>query len=53
MTGADLQAGHGSPGRWVPPPLPDDPRKRRRIAVQLAILAVLGLVALILSAVTR
>jgi hypothetical protein len=43
----------GNPGRWVPPPLPDDPGERRRIAVQLVILAVLGLVALLLSAVTR
>jgi hypothetical protein len=41
----------GTPGRWVPPPLPDDPDERRKIGVRLVILAVLGLLALILSAV--
>ncbi len=33
-----------------PPPLPDDPKERRKIGVQLVILAVLGLLAMILSA---
>ena len=42
-----------SPPVWVPPPLPDDPKERKRIGVQLVILALLGLLALILSAVTR
>jgi hypothetical protein len=41
----------GTPDRWVPPPLPDDPRERRKIGVCLVILAALGLLALILSAV--
>jgi hypothetical protein len=41
----------GTPARWVPPPLPDDPDERRKIGVRLVILAVLGLLALILSAV--
>jgi hypothetical protein len=35
------------------PPVPDDPEERRRIGVRLVILAVIGLLALILSAVTR
>jgi hypothetical protein len=43
----------GTPDRWVPPPLPDDPKERKRIGVSLMILAALGLMALILSAVTR
>jgi hypothetical protein len=43
----------GCRARWVPPSLPDDPAERRRIGVRLVILAVLGLVALILSGVAR
>jgi hypothetical protein len=43
----------GGRARWVPPPLPDDPAERRGIGVRLVILAVLGLLALILSAVAR
>jgi hypothetical protein len=43
----------GNPSRWVPPPLPDDPAERRRIGVRLVILAVLALLAMILSAVIR
>jgi hypothetical protein len=43
----------GSPTRWVPPPLPDDPNERRKIGVRLVILAVLGLLAMVLSAVIR
>lgn len=40
----------GHPTGWEPPPLPDDPKERRKIGVQLVILAVLGLLAMILSA---
>ena len=43
----------GCPTGWVPPPLPDDPKERRKIGVQLVVLALLGLLALILSAVTQ
>ena len=42
--------GMGHPTGWEPPPLPDDPKERRKIGVQLVILAVLGLLAMILSA---
>jgi hypothetical protein len=34
---------------WQPPPLPDDPAERRKIAIRLLILAALGLVAQIIS----
>jgi len=39
--------------RWQPPPLPPDPAERRRIGIQLLILAGLGLIGLIVSAITR
>jgi hypothetical protein len=35
--------------RWVPPPLPDDPRKVRKIRNQLIILTPLGVVAMVIS----
>jgi hypothetical protein len=35
--------------RWVPSPLPDDPREVRKIRNQLIILAVLGVVAMAIS----
>ena len=35
--------------RWVPPPLPDDPREVRKIRYQLIILALLGVVAMVIS----
>ena len=37
--------------RWVPPPLPDDPREVRKIRNQLVILALLGAIAIIISAI--
>lgn len=39
--------------RWVPPPLPEDPGERRKVAMQLVILAAAGLIALIFSLVFR
>jgi hypothetical protein len=39
--------------RWVPPPLPEDPKERRRIGVMLVVLAVVGLIAALLSAIAR
>jgi len=35
--------------RWEPPPLPDDPRELRKIRTQLIILALLGVIALVVS----
>ena len=37
------------PARWVPPPLPDDPREVRKIRNQLIILALLGVIAMVIS----
>lgn len=34
---------------WQPPPLPDDPAERRKIAIRLVILAALGVIAQIIS----
>jgi hypothetical protein len=36
---------------WQPPPLPDDPVERRKIGIRLVILAALGIVAHIISAI--
>jgi hypothetical protein len=38
--------------RWVPPPLPDDPREVRKIRNQLMILALLGVIAMVISMMT-
>lgn len=35
--------------RWVPPPLPDDPREVRKIRNQLIILALLGVIATVVA----
>jgi hypothetical protein len=39
--------------RWTPPPLPEDPRKLSKIRTQLVILAVIGLLAWLISAMAR
>lgn len=36
---------------WQPPRLPDDPVERREIAIRLVILAALGVIAQIISAI--
>lgn len=39
--------------RWVPPPLPDDPREIPTIRTRLIILAILGVVAMVTSMIAR
>jgi len=41
------------PARWVPPRLPDDPREVRKIRNQLIVLALLTVIAMIVSMVAR
>jgi len=37
---------------WVPQPLPEDPLEQRKIRTRLVILAVIGLIALVISAIS-
>ena len=39
--------------RWEPPPLPEDPRELRSIRTRLVILAIIGLLAHVISAMAR
>jgi hypothetical protein len=39
--------------RWIPPPLLQDLRELRKIRTQLVILAVMGLLVFVISAMTR
>lgn len=39
--------------RWIPPPLPEDPKELRKIRTHLIILAALGVIAYIISAMAR
>lgn len=39
--------------RWIPPPLPTDPRELRKIRNKLIILAAMGAIAYIISAMAR
>jgi len=39
--------------RWEPPPLPEDPRELRSIRTRLVILAIIGLLAHVISTMAR
>jgi hypothetical protein len=39
--------------RWIPPPHPEDPKELRKIRTQLVIVAILGLLACVISAMAR
>jgi hypothetical protein len=39
--------------RWTPPPLPEDANERKKIRTQLVILAVIGGLAFVISAMAR
>jgi hypothetical protein len=39
--------------RWVPPPMPEDPREQKNIRTRLIILAVVVVLAQVISAIAR